>query len=120
MVTAISRRSPGGVTARRSGGRAGGAFRGFGGFEDMLKEAFGGGAARGARTGGFQLADFGGGQDIAASLTITLPEAAGGVKKRVLLPTGKEVDVKIPAGLSEGQTIRLKGQGHHRRRRLQR
>ena len=27
------------------------------------------------------------------------------------LPTGKEVDVKIPAGLSDGQQIRLKGQG---------
>ena len=27
------------------------------------------------------------------------------------LPTGKEVEVKIPAGLAEGQQIRLKGQG---------
>ena len=27
------------------------------------------------------------------------------------LPTGREVDVKIPAGLNEGQVIRLKGQG---------
>jgi DnaJ-class molecular chaperone len=29
----------------------------------------------------------------------------------VILPTGKEVDVKIPAGLTDGQQIRLKGQG---------
>ena len=94
--------------------RAGG---GFGGFEDILKEAFGGagGAARaaargfGVRAGGF--AAGGASRDIAASLTITLPEAATGVKKRVQLPTGKEVEVKIPAGLADGQQIRLKGQG---------
>jgi DnaJ-class molecular chaperone len=105
---------PGGF--QRGGGGAGGG--GFGGFEDILKEAFGGAARRGARggRGGFQLDedDFGGGlgsQDIAASLTITLPEAAKGVMKRVQLPTGKEVDVKIPAGLADGQQIRLKGQG---------
>jgi DnaJ-class molecular chaperone len=92
----------------RSGGRGGGF-----GFEDLLKEAFGG-AARGRR-GGFQFEEgdvAGGGRDIEAALTITLPEAAKGVEKRVLLPTGKEVDVKIPAGLSDGQQIRLKGQGH--------
>jgi DnaJ-class molecular chaperone len=100
---------------QRSGGRPG-AGGGFGGFEDLLKEAFGGAARRGGggRPGGFQVEgeDFGGGgQDIAAALTITLPEAAKGVKKRVQLPNGKEVEVKIPAGLAEGQQIRLKGQG---------
>jgi DnaJ-class molecular chaperone len=96
---------------RRSGARAGG--QGFGGFEDILKDVFG---ARGARPGGnvhFEQEDFGAapGRDITAALTITLPEAAKGVKKRVQLPTGKEVEVKIPAGLDEGQQIRLKGQG---------
>jgi DnaJ-class molecular chaperone len=95
-------------------------FGGFGGFEDILKEAFRGGmggAARGRAGGfGFEQEDFGGGVngssgDVAAALTISLPEAAAGVKKRVQLPTGKEVEVKIPAGLAEGQQIRLKGQG---------
>jgi DnaJ-class molecular chaperone len=106
---------------QRSSGRAGGggSFRGFGGFEDILKEAFGGGmggGARGRRGGGgfgFDQEDLGGGQggDVAASLTITLPDAAKGAKTRVQLPNGKEVEVKIPAGLADGQTIRLKGQG---------
>jgi DnaJ-class molecular chaperone len=101
--------------AHTAGGRAG--ARGFGGFEDILKDVFGarGGAGR-ARAGGsvhFEPEDFGaaGGRDIAAALSITLPEAAKGVSKRVQLPTGKEVEVKIPAGLDEGQQIRLKGQG---------
>ncbi len=90
--------------------------RGFGGFEDILKDVFAGRAgARGARPGGFnfETEDFGAtpGRDIAASLEISLPEAAKGAKKRVQLPNGKEVEVKIPAGLDEGQQIRLKGQG---------
>ncbi len=106
-----------------SGGRAGG------GFEDILRGMFGGQssaaqgsgsqgrARRGARGGSgspFEPEDFGGadaGRDIAASLTITLPEAVLGAKKRVQLPTGKDVEVKIPAGLASGQQIRLKGQG---------
>lgn len=99
---------PGGF--QRSSGRAG---RGFGGFEDILKDVFSG--ARGGRAGGFQFEEeefappHGG--DLAASVTITLAEAAKGTKRRVQLPTGKEVEVKIPAGLAEGQQIRLKGQG---------
>jgi len=98
---------------QRSGGRAGGR----GGFEDILKDVFSGmRGGRGAQPGGgfrFEQEDAApqGGSDVAASLTVTLAEAAKGVKKRVRLPTGKEVEVKIPAGLAEGQQIRLKGQG---------
>ena len=44
-------------------------------------------------------------------MTISLPEAAKGTKTRVHLPTGKDVEVKIPAGLTERPAIRLKGQG---------
>jgi DnaJ-class molecular chaperone len=98
-------------------------FAGFGGFEDILKEAFGGARNSRARFGfgraggsffeqDAEDAGFAGnGQDVTASLTITLSEAAKGAKKRVRLPTGKEVDVKIPPGLASGQQIRLKGQG---------
>ena len=31
--------------------------------------------------------------------------------RRVHLPSGKDIEAKIPAGLADGQTIRLKGQG---------
>jgi DnaJ-class molecular chaperone len=34
-----------------------------------------------------------------------------GAKKRVLLPSGKEVEVSVPPGVTEGQQIRLRGQG---------
>ena len=51
------------------------------------------------------------GQDVSGTVTITLEEVASGTTRRVHLPTGKEVEAKIPAGLTDGQTIRLKGQG---------
>jgi DnaJ-class molecular chaperone len=91
---------------------------GGGAFEDVLRNMFGG-ATRGpggARGFGMQFEpeEFGApgaGQDLHAELTISLPEAAKGTKTRVHLPTGKDVEVKIPAGLTSGQQIRLKGQG---------
>ena len=96
---------------RRSGSGGGGA-----GFEDLLRGMFSGraGAARGFGQQ-FETEDFGAasgaGQDLHASLTITLADAAKGTKTRVHLPTGKDVEVKIPAGIASGQQIRLKGQG---------
>jgi DnaJ-class molecular chaperone len=100
---------PGG--ARRSSGRAGG-------FDDILKDMFGARAAAGGRRTGFSAQfdpeDFHEpplGHDVTAAITITLPEAAKGASRRVRLPTGKDVEVKIPAGLADGQQIRLKGQG---------
>ncbi len=97
---------------QRAGG-AGGFRGGGGGFEDVLRNMFGG-AARGSGPGShFESEDFSPatGQDLLASLTISLPEAAKGTKARVHLPTGKDIEVKIPAGLTSGQQIRLKGQG---------
>ena len=99
---------------RRSSGGGGGS--GSGGFEDILRNMFGGATRGGARGFGtqFEPEDFsapGGGQDLHAEMTISLPEAAKGTKTRVHLPTGKDVEVKIPAGLTSGQSIRLKGQG---------
>jgi len=97
---------------RRSGGQSG-----FSSFDDLLNGVFGGGFAnasrgRGRGRGGFVPEDMETtGHDVAAEVTISLAEAAKGGTRRVHLPTGKEVDIKIPAGLGEGRQIRLKGQG---------
>jgi DnaJ-class molecular chaperone len=105
---------PDGFQRSAGGGAHPGA--GGGGFEDLLRGMFGGGARAGAGARGrqFEPDEFGApasGQDLHATLTISLPEAAKGSKARVHLPTGKEIEVKIPAGIASGQQIRLKGQG---------
>jgi DnaJ-class molecular chaperone len=95
----------------------GGSSSGTGGFEDVIRDMFGGraGATQGRRPGRqFEPEDFYEpplGHDVSVAITITLPEAAKGTSRRVHLPTGKEVEVKVPAGLANGQQIRLKGQG---------
>ncbi len=52
------------------------------------------------------------GEDAHHSLTVGFAEAAAGATKRVTLVTGKSLDVRIPPGANDGQTLRLKGQGH--------
>ena len=101
---------------QRGGGPRGQAG-GFGGFEDILSSVFGN--MRGGREAGGQ-PDLGAyaehvqpqrGQDAAVDVTVTLEEVAEGAHKRVALPTGKHLDVRIPTGLGDGKQIRLKGQG---------
>ncbi len=97
------------------GGRSGG-FGGFGGsggrggFEDIdLEELFGafGGGGRTAGRGGFG----GKGQDVRATLDISLEDSIAGTTRRIQFSDGRMLDVVIPKGASEGQVIRLKGQG---------
>jgi DnaJ-class molecular chaperone len=52
------------------------------------------------------------GSDAEYSLKISFPEAVMGTTKRITLPTGKNLDVKVPAGTKDGAKLRLKGQGH--------
>ena len=104
---------------RRTWRHSGAGTFGGGGIDDILKEMLGGMRGGGRRTQ-FETDEFGNfgpgggpvpGRDVTGAVTITLPEAAKGTSRRVHLPTGKDIDVKIPAGLADGQTIRLKGQG---------
>jgi len=99
----------------RTGGGPGGAGAGGAGFEDILNSMFGG-AARGARPGGgnhfeFDTGGVGLDLDLSVAMSVSLEESVKGVEKRVRLPNGKELNVKIPAGVTAGQQIRLRGQG---------
>lgn len=102
---------PGGGYGRRGGGYQSESFEGAD-LGDILGEMFGGGArgGRGGAGGGF-----GGfsqrGSDVRAKLEISLEEAIQGGKKRIAFSDGRTIDVTIPKGAQEGQTLRLKGQG---------
>jgi DnaJ-class molecular chaperone len=102
----------------RPGAGAGGAG-GFGGFgfdpnaggEDIFDEIFGQmrrgrGAAGGARANRPMR-----GADRHFNLKIGFLDAARGCKRRLTMPDGKQLDVAIPAGLADGQQIRLRHQG---------
>ncbi len=51
------------------------------------------------------------GADINYKLKVSFLEAIKGGKRRVRLPNGAKLDVKVPAGVADAQQIRLKGQG---------
>lgn len=51
------------------------------------------------------------GEDMHYRLAIDFTDSIAGANKRLTLPDGGTLDVKIPAGLVDGQTIRLKGKG---------
>lgn len=51
------------------------------------------------------------GSDAQYMLTIGFLDAANGTLRRIALPEGRTLDVRIPAGVEDGQVLRLKGQG---------
>ena len=50
-------------------------------------------------------------QDVRYALTIDFLDAVNGAHKMVAMPDGKTLDIAIPAGINDGQVLRLKGQG---------
>lgn len=90
--------------------RAGG-FEGFGGstgdYSEFFESMFGGGRRSG---GGFgQHVQFKG-QDLNATLQINLTDAYTS-QKQTLTVNGKNIRLTIPAGVEDGQTIKIKGHG---------
>jgi DnaJ-class molecular chaperone len=105
---------PGGFARRAPGGgfehfefrtAPGGGGAGFDA-SDLFSELFGGTQRRGGQSRPLPR-----GEDIAAQITVSLREAVHGGKSRVALPTGRTLEVSVPAGVEDGQQIRLKGQG---------
>ena len=79
-------------------GGMGGGFGGFG-------QNFGRSAAAGQASG-----------DVEAELTLNLEDAHRGGNMQMTIPNGRTVTVKLPAGVSEGKKIKLKGMGNPTRR----
>ena len=75
---------------------------------DLFEGLFGaGGAAQGARS--FRMRARG--ADVSYTLPVSFLDAAKGAKKRVTVGDGHTIDLTIPAGVRDRQTLRLKGQG---------
>lgn len=94
---------------------------GSGGFSDFFETLFGGGAQRSA---GFDGNGFGQrasrrvptrGHDLDHTVQITLEEAFHGTNRTLTYEDGSEIKAKIPAGVSTGKRIRLRGQGQQGR-----
>jgi len=76
--------------------------------EDIFADLFGFGDRNRARGGARMNIR---GADVSYAVTVDFVEAALGTKKRLTLTDGKTLDVTIPPGTEDGQTLRLKGQG---------
>lgn len=84
---------------------------GFDDFEDVsdiFSDLFGGrGRANRGSAQGFAAR----GGDLRYHLDVDFLDAARGAKRTVPLPDGQTIDLSIPAGVRDGQTLRLRGKG---------
>lgn len=95
----------GGFWSSSNGSEYSGSFGGDEGeFSDFFESLFG--SRRGSRrsSAGFK------GQDYNAELHLTLRDAAA-THKQILEVNGKKIRITVPAGVADGQTIKLNGQG---------
>ena len=135
----IRRYGASGMGGFGGGGFGGGSYTGypgadaFGGFsnggaginiDDLLGGLFGGSAGGSRRSAGFTSADFGGmgdggfgsaqhaaPEESSTSTRISLAQAYTGATVTVFLPDGSHTEARIPAGIKDGQKVRLRGKG---------
>ncbi len=77
-------------------------FADFGDADDILSSFFSQGGRRGFRRRG---------ADMHYRLEVDFLDAVNGATRRIVLPDGSSLDVAIPPGARDGQTLRLKGKG---------
>jgi len=90
------------------GGAQGGGFEDFGGggdFSDFFQSMFGKSAGGGGRQAKYR------GQDLNAEFKLSLVEASE-THKQALTINGKNIRITIPAGIENGQTIKIAGHGN--------
>ena len=135
----IRRYGAAGMGGFGGGGFGGGSYTGypgadaFGGFsnggaginiDDLLGGLFGGSAGGSRHSAGFTSADFGGmggggfggaqhaaPEESTTSTRISLAQAYTGATVTVFLPDGSHTEARIPAGIKDGQKVRLRGKG---------
>ena len=135
----IRRYGAAGMSGFGGGGFGGGSYTGypgadaFGGFsnggaginiDDLLGGLFSGSAGGYRRSAGFTSADFGGmggggfgsaqhaaPEESTTSTRISLVQAYTGATVTVFLPDGSHTEARIPAGIKDGQKVRLRGKG---------
>jgi DnaJ-class molecular chaperone len=93
-----------GPFAGRGGGQRPGEDFSFG---DIFSDLFGSMRGRGEPGSPFGVR----GRDARYSLEVDFLEAATGARKRVTLPDGGVLEIAVPQGVADGQTLRLKGKG---------
>ena len=95
-----------------AGARAGAAAGAGGGFERVrLRRHLLRHLRRGRQRAGARPNFVSAGHDVRYTLEVDFLEAVAGATKRVTLPDGGTLDLNVPAGVADGQVLRLKGKG---------
>lgn len=98
--------------ADQDGGRRYDPDAGMGGFDsesDLFSELFGRRQYGGGR--GQRQEFHARGADARYHIEVDFMDAARGAKRSVTMPDGKGIEISIPPGINEGQTLRLRGKG---------